>query len=219
MKAPTIADLLTDPVGMKALEDAWSDSQPGDPAQCHEEGGWIFMDLATGQLLVRRAQAGSKAAIDLNQPPLVQGATIVAKFHTHPNPSADGWIPGPSNPDHKTAALHGVPSLIRADNRAGQPARRPGQRPWISTVKGESIITKESQVAKPLCSSDQALQRARLDAEKAYGDLSLYRITILLESDGWHIDYDLKDSTLDGGGPHYVIDSASGNIVSKRYEQ
>jgi len=58
-----------------------------------------------------------------------------------------------------------------------------------------------------------------LDAEKVYGDLSLYRITVVLEPDGWHIDYDLKNSTLDGGGPHYVIDAASGNIISKRYEQ
>ena len=73
--------------------------------------------------------------------------------------------------------------------------------------------------AQPLCSSDQALQRARLDAEKAYGDLTLYRITVVLEADGWHIDYDLKDETLDGGGPHYVIDAASGDIISKRYEQ
>jgi hypothetical protein len=73
--------------------------------------------------------------------------------------------------------------------------------------------------AKPVCSSDQALLRARLDAEKAYGDLTAYRITVVLEPDGWHIDYELKDPTLDGGGPHYVIDAANGNIISKRYEQ
>jgi hypothetical protein len=73
--------------------------------------------------------------------------------------------------------------------------------------------------SQPQCSSDQALQRARLDAENVYGDLSLYRITVVLEPDGWHIDYDLKDSTLDGGGPHYVIDAVNGNIISKRYEQ
>jgi hypothetical protein len=71
----------------------------------------------------------------------------------------------------------------------------------------------------PQCSSDQALHVARLDAERAYGDLNGYRITVELESDGWHVDYDLKDSTLDGGGPHYVIDSANGAIIAKRYEQ
>lgn len=39
-----------------------------------------------------------------------------------------------------------------------------------------------------------------------------------LEADGWHVDYELKDPAAKGGGPHYVIDSGSGSIVSKRYE-
>jgi hypothetical protein len=66
---------------------------------------------------------------------------------------------------------------------------------------------------------DQALHTARVDAERAYRDLSPYRITIALEPDGWHVDYELKDTRMNGGGPHYVIDSQSGAIVSKRYEQ
>jgi hypothetical protein len=45
----------------------------------------------------------------------------------------------------------------------------------------------------PQWSSDQALHVARLDAERAYGDLNGYRIAVELESDSWHIDYDLKD--------------------------
>jgi len=49
--------------------------------------------------------------------------------------------------------------------------------------------------------------------------LTPYRISIALEPDGWHIDYELKDPHLNGGGPHYVIDPASGAIVGKRYEQ
>ena len=53
----------------------------------------------------------------------------------------------------------------------------------------------------------------------AYRSLFLYRIRLALEEDGWHIDYDLKDSKLKGGGPHYIIDSTSGEILSKRYEQ
>jgi len=70
-----------------------------------------------------------------------------------------------------------------------------------------------------MINSDQALQIARLDAEKAYRDLTPYRILLAFEPDGWHIDYELKDPNLNGGGPHYVIDSASEKIVSKRYEQ
>jgi hypothetical protein len=65
----------------------------------------------------------------------------------------------------------------------------------------------------------QALAIAQTDAARAYRDLSLYRIQLELEDDGWHVDYDLKDPRLKGGGPHYVIDAQSGAIVSKRYEQ
>lgn len=68
-------------------------------------------------------------------------------------------------------------------------------------------------------SSDQVLRIARLDAEKAYRDLSPYRISIALEHDGWHVDYLLKDPNLNGGGPHYVIDPFTGTIVGKKYEQ
>ena len=46
-----------------------------------------------------------------------------------------------------------------------------------------------------------------------------YRIRLGLEEDGWHVDYELKDSRLKGGGPHYVIDRFNGAILSKRYEQ
>ena len=66
---------------------------------------------------------------------------------------------------------------------------------------------------------DQALAIAQADALKAYRDLSEYRIQLVLEDDGWHIDYELLDATRDGGGPHYLIDARSGMIPAKRYEQ
>jgi hypothetical protein len=66
---------------------------------------------------------------------------------------------------------------------------------------------------------DQALSIAQADAARAYRDLTKYRIQLVLEADGWHVDYELKDPRLKGGGPHYIIDAASGTIVSKRYEQ
>jgi hypothetical protein len=68
-------------------------------------------------------------------------------------------------------------------------------------------------------SCDQALKIAQTDAERAYRDLFLYRISISLEDDGWSVDYELKDPDLNGGGPHYLIDADSGEIVSKRYDQ
>lgn len=70
-----------------------------------------------------------------------------------------------------------------------------------------------------LIPSDEALRIARTDAERVYGDLSDYRITISLRTNGWHIDYDLSEPEIKGGGPHYVIDAGDGSILSKRYEQ
>jgi hypothetical protein len=79
--------------------------------------------------------------------------------------------------------------------------------------------TASQDIERPLLSSDEALKIARLDAERAYRDLTPYRISIALEADGWHVDYQLKERQLNGGGPHYVIDPHSGVILAKRYEQ
>jgi hypothetical protein len=65
----------------------------------------------------------------------------------------------------------------------------------------------------------QALAIAQADAARVYQDLSPYRIQLVLEDDGWHVDYELKNPQLKGGGPRYVIDAHSGAVISKRYEQ
>ncbi|HKB02109.1 MAG TPA: hypothetical protein VKD90_07810 [Gemmataceae bacterium] len=66
--------------------------------------------------------------------------------------------------------------------------------------------------------SKEALAIAEADAVKEYPDLTGYQIWLSLESDGWHVDYELKDPTTKGGGPHYVIDAVTGAVLSKRYE-
>ncbi len=76
-----------------------------------------------------------------------------------------------------------------------------------------------SSVLQPRISSPEILRIAQQDAESAYDDLTGYRITLTLNEEGWHVDYDLTESLTAGGGPHYIIDPASGQIVSKRYEQ
>ncbi len=116
MQAPTSAQLLADVAIQQALEKAWMDSQVGDPTQRHEEGGWIYMDVTTGVLTIRAAQRGMRSPINLEHPLVVLGAVVVGKFHTHPNPTAEGWVPGPSAADRANAVRHGVPSLIRADD-------------------------------------------------------------------------------------------------------
>jgi hypothetical protein len=72
---------------------------------------------------------------------------------------------------------------------------------------------------KAALAGDQALTIAQADASPVYRDLSPYRIQLVLEADGWHVDYELKDPKLKGGGPHYVIDADTGAILTKRYDQ
>jgi hypothetical protein len=129
MKPPTAAELLKVLVVQNALEEAWTDSHSGDPARRHEEGGWIFMGTTTGEIVVRRAPSGGQATLDLSTPPSVLDATVVGTFHTHPNPSSEGWEPGPSPADTESAWLFAVPCLIRADNgihTTGPASRRGG---------------------------------------------------------------------------------------------
>jgi hypothetical protein len=129
MQAPTAAELLNESSVQKAIDEAWADSLPGDPTRRHEEGGWIYMDASTRAIAVRRAPAGDRAALDLSAPPLVPGSFVVATFHTHPNPSAEGWKSGPSAEDIRSAWLFGVPCLIRADDGVhvtGPASRRGG---------------------------------------------------------------------------------------------
>jgi hypothetical protein len=129
MQAPTADDLLNDATVRAALEQAWIDSLPSDPANRHEEGGWVYLDTTTGTISVQRAPSGARAALDLNTPPAVPGTVVVATFHTHPNPSAEGWETGPSRADTQSAWFFGVPCLIRADDgvhATGPPSRRGG---------------------------------------------------------------------------------------------
>jgi hypothetical protein len=96
MQAPTAAELLANRVVRQALEDAWAASEPSNPENRHEEGGWIYMDLKTAEIKIRRAPRGARAEIFLDSPPEVSGAVVVGIFHTHPNPTAEGWDSGPS---------------------------------------------------------------------------------------------------------------------------
>jgi hypothetical protein len=100
-RAPTTSELLNEIQIQQALEQAWLDSQPADPANRHEEGGWIYMDTSTGA--IRRAPAGARASLDLTTPVLVPGSVVVATFHRHPNPAAEDWELGPSPGDEQSA--------------------------------------------------------------------------------------------------------------------
>jgi len=70
-------------------------------------------------------------------------------------------------------------------------------------------------------SSFHALEIAEADGIQAYRDLSGLRIEISKEDDRWLVKYfvDSKGRYIAGGGPHYVIDAKTGEIVSKVYYQ
>lgn len=81
-------------------------------------------------------------------------------------------------------------------------------------------MTNQQTIQNPVSiSASRALTEAESDAMRAYRDLSPFRVEIRLEDDGWHIDYELTNPRLQGGGPHYIIDASNGRIVHKRYEQ
>jgi hypothetical protein len=65
VQPPTADELLQSQSVIEALELAWIDSNTEDKNFRHEEGGWIYMDLATGDLSVERAPSGESASIDL----------------------------------------------------------------------------------------------------------------------------------------------------------
>jgi hypothetical protein len=128
-RAPTAIELANDPVVRTEIELAWTDSDVIDASARHEEGGWIYLDTTTGALTTRRAETGGQANLTLGDPPVVDGAIVVGTFHTHPNPSAEGWNPGPSLVDEEFHQEAGVPGLIRADDgihATGPESRRGG---------------------------------------------------------------------------------------------
>jgi ClpX C4-type zinc finger len=91
-------------------------------------------------------------------------------------------------------------------------------------TKPQVVIGSQEALAIPLKSevwigSQEALAIAEADAVKTYPELIGFQIWLSLEPDGWHVDYEPKDPTIKGGGPHYVIDAVTGAIISKRYDQ
>ena len=80
-------------------------------------------------------------------------------------------------------------------------------------------MAEATETPPQVLAGDQFLAIAQTDAARVYRDLSGYRICLTLEEDGWHVDYELKDPKLKGGGPHYILDPFTGAIVTKRYEQ
>jgi hypothetical protein len=115
LRAPTGAELIESPIVQQAIEAAWIDSKSNDPAARHEEGGWIYMNVKTGQVFTARAPVGAIASIDLSTPIHYVDSVVVGTFHIHPHPSSEGWVVGPSASDVAMEMSRGTPGIIRSD--------------------------------------------------------------------------------------------------------
>ena len=82
------------------------------PPGVHEEVGWIYLDLITGNLATRRGAGGGQANGDLSGAPEVADSVLVGAFHTHPNVGPCWGAVFPSGVDTATANSIGVPLLI-----------------------------------------------------------------------------------------------------------
>jgi Domain of unknown function (DUF4329) len=82
-------EILQDSAVVAELKRAWQDSEPNISGG-HEEGGFIVAN-DFGTLGVVRWEKGTQNEIALpsHGNGLVNGKTIVASFHTHPNTGAD----------------------------------------------------------------------------------------------------------------------------------
>jgi hypothetical protein len=90
----------------------------------------------------------------------------------------------------------------------------------VEDVKvGNDAVFIKSTEGSLMISQKEALDIAKKDAELVYRDLTIYEVRTEVKENNWHIDYELKNPELHGGGPHYVISGSTGEIVSKRYEQ
>ncbi|HKB39721.1 MAG TPA: hypothetical protein VKD72_25015 [Gemmataceae bacterium] len=61
-------------------------------------------------------------------------------------------------------------------------------------------MAQESQPAQGNLACAEILRIAQQDAQQVYRDLSGLKITLVLEPDGWHVDYDLTGDIIAGGG-------------------
>lgn len=111
-EAPSAAELQANPVVQAAFAAAWADSFPDDPTLRHEEGGFIYYNPVTNEIIVRRSLPGGGDASDLSYPPVVGGAFLVATYHTHPHPPDQAWTAEPSSADRQLASESGVPWFV-----------------------------------------------------------------------------------------------------------
>ena len=116
MILPHVNELIERQEVLAAIEQAWIESKPDDLAERHEVGGWIYFNPVTGEIAIRTTTSGKQTKINLGNPLAIADFVLVAAYHTHPNPSDEGWLTGPSPKDFLVQRRLGVPGIIRAED-------------------------------------------------------------------------------------------------------
>lgn len=88
-----------------------------------------------------------------------------------------------------------------------------------SCVNNSDRNSKKTEMEKAKIDKGKALEIANEDASKVYRDLSRYEISIDEVKGDWQVKYLLKDRSMLGGGPYYIISSQTGEILLKKYYQ
>jgi hypothetical protein len=148
---PTGEQLANSRVIQRALRRAWRDSGYGTP-QTHEEGGWIYQNPFTGRIATIRATSTGQAHIDLRNPPQMPSFNLIGNFHTHPNPTSEGWDPNPSGDDVRLEFRRNVPGVILSDqgfhrygpNRWGSNPERADPPSAVPGYPGNAVNTKQN---------------------------------------------------------------------------
>ena len=111
-------NLLGDAVVIAGMLLAWTKSRPDDPAQRHEEGGYILIH-SDGSYRVEIWETGERDKI--LPPPLdtqsrYNGLHVEAAFHTPPNPPVDEsgleWEQAPSRSDCRWHQRHRIMGFV-----------------------------------------------------------------------------------------------------------
>lgn len=114
---PALETIANNPTVAAAIEKAWVASNPNGPGAKQEQGFWVLRDNKTGAYsIVNFPSNGTRDSLTPGAVPKVEGKSVAAFFHTHPNTVAEGYRNGPSPADQNFADARGIPGIIQSHN-------------------------------------------------------------------------------------------------------
>ena len=87
------------------------------------------------------------------------------------------------------------------------------------SINNNSSSKRTNLPSVPKIGAEEAVSIAKSDFVKVIGPLDHFKIVHSEQPDGWHIEFHLKDRTLDGGSATYIIDKETGKISDRKVTQ